>query len=307
MELKRSIKKFLLENACVTEGDRILVIYNNDADLLAINIKETAEEAGFSCRIIELENLHLDDETEYEKIFSTCDVILTNTSVSLFHNPVINNYARSGKKVVSLTGADVGTFTGAAAEADFRKIAPEAIKLAERMTAAGHMKFTTGNGTDIEGDITGRKANAETGINLYKNPSVFPDIEVNTSVIESTINGMIVVDLCITKIGKIYSPLSLEIAGGKLISIKGDQAEEVHAWIRSFNDPNMFQVAEFGFGLNPSAEIMGNIIEDEGKLGTGHIGFGNNLFMGGQSEAKSHFDVVFDKALIFLDGELLIY
>jgi leucyl aminopeptidase (aminopeptidase T) len=307
MELKKSIVKFLHENACVTEGERIMVLYNKEYDLLATNIKEFSEEAGYPCRIIELGSLNLKDEKKYEKIFDACDVIFTNTSISLFHNPVINKYARSGKKVVSLTGADVGTFTGAAAEADFRRIAPDALKLAERMTTARHMKINSGKGTDIEGDITSRKANAETGINLYKNPSVFPDIEVNTSVIEAACNGKIVVDLCITKIGKLDSPLYLDIAGGKLISIKGERATEVLEWIQSFNDPNMFQVAEFGFGLNPAAQIMGNIIEDEGKLGTAHIGFGNNLFMGGQNEAKAHFDVVFDDARIFLDGELLIY
>lgn len=305
MELKNSILKFLQENACVTKGERIMVIYNKEYDLLALKIKESSEEAGFPCRIIELGNLNLNDEKDTERIFSECDMILTNTSVSLFHNPVINKYARSGKKVVSLTGADVGTFTGAAAEADFRRIAPGAIRLAERITAAKHMRITSEKGTDIEGDISGRKANAETGINLYKNPSVFPDIEVNTSVIEPTCNGKIVVDLCITKIGKLDSPLYFDITGGKLISIKGEHAEEVLGWIQSFNDPNVFQVAEFGFGLNPNAEIMGNIIEDEGKLGTAHIGFGNNLFMGGQNEAKAHFDVVFDKSQIFLNGEIL--
>ena len=307
MEIKNSIVKFLHENACVMEGERIMVIYNREYDLLALKIKEISEEAGFSCRISELGSLNLNDEQECDRIFATCDVILTNTSVSLFHNPVINKYARSGKKVVSLTGADVGTFTGAAAEADFRRIAPDALKLAERITAGKHMRITSEKGTDIEGAISGRKANAETGINLYKNPSVFPDIEVNTSVIEAECNGKIVVDLCITKIGKLDSPLYLDIAGGKLISIKGERAEEVLQWIRSFDDPNVFQVAEFGFGLNPNAEIMGNIIEDEGKLGTAHIGFGNNIFMGGQNEAKAHFDVVFDKSQIFLDGEILIY
>lgn len=307
MEIKKSILKFLNENACVTEGERIMVIYNKEYDLLALKIKETSEDAGFHCRIIELGSINLNDEKEYGKIFSACDVILTNTSVSLFHNPVINRYAHAGKKVVSLTGADVGTFTGAAAEADFRRIAPDAIKLAERLTAAMHMRITSGKGTEIEGVIEGRKANAETGINLYKNPSVFPDIEVNTSVVEAKCNGMIVVDLCITKIGKIDSPLYLDIAGGKIIRIRGERAEEVLGWIRSFNDPNVFQVAEFGFGLNPDAAIMGNIIEDEGKLGTAHIGFGNNLFMGGQNEAKAHFDVVFDKSQIYLDGELLVY
>src|ERR1035438_9889121 len=239
MEIKKSIVKFLQENACVLEGEKILVICNKGYDLLALNIKESAEESGFSCRIMEVENLKLDNESETDKIFSGCDVILTNTGVSLFHNPVINKYARLGKKVVSLTGADPGTFTGAAAEADFRQIAPEAIKLAEHLTEAKHMRITTEKGTDIEGVVTGRKANAETGINLYKNPSVFPDIEVNTSVVEATCNGKIVVDLCITKIGKIDSPLFLEIAGGKLISIKGEQAEEVLGWIRAFNDPNM--------------------------------------------------------------------
>lgn len=306
MKLKYSIHKFLKINVGINTRDRILIICNSNKSILANNIKNISESMSLSCDIIYYEDIFNDNFSIDDTLFLKYNAILTNTDVSLFHNEVINRVAKNGVKVISLTGADLNTFTGKAAEADFLSISSRALKIREIITQGNHLLIETMNGTHIEGDITGRIANAETGINSFKNPSVFPDIEVNTSIIESTCNGKLYIDLSMTKFGKLIAPLYISIVDGKIKDIKGEQSEEIIKWLNSYDDPNIFQVAEFGFGLNPMAEITGNIIEDESKQGTAHIGFGNNIFMGGQNKAKIHFDMVLNMPKVYLDQKLII-
>ena len=306
MEIRKSIERFIKINAGINSKDKVAVIYNSKRPDLAKEIYLFLKEKGSSTQLFKENQIDRQNDILIDSVFSKFNVILSNTEVTLFHNRGFNKLADQGVKFISLTGADISTFTGKAAEADFNNIANTAISLAEMITNGNRILIETDNGTRMEGDITNRRANAETGLNYVKNPSVFPDIEVNTSIIENECNGILYIDLSMTKFGKLKSPIFLTIENGKVVDIKGKQSTEIFNWIKAFKDENVFQVAEFGFGLNPNAEIVGNIIEDESKLGTAHVGFGNNIFMGGRNIAVAHFDMVYDNPKVFLDGKLII-
>lgn len=306
MDIKTAIKKFVKENSGICQGDKVAIIYNQSKPALSNELFDFLSLNNFNPILISENKIDRKDINKIVKDFKNFDAILSNTEVTLFHNKGFNQLANDGIKFVSLTGADISTFTGKAAEANFIKISESVLYLTKQITRGYRLLIETENGTRLEGNISGRIANAEAGINRIKNPSVFPDIEVNTSVIEKECNGTLCIDLSMTKFGKLVSPLYLAIKKGKILKIEGYRAKEIKIWMGSFNDPNILQVAEFGFGLNPNAEITGNIIEDESKLGTAHIGFGNNIFMGGKNEAVTHFDMVFDNPKVFLDGKLII-
>lgn len=306
MEIRESIERFVKINAGINSKDKIAVIYNSKRPNLAKEIYSFLNENKIHAQLFKENEINNQNDLLIYSTFSSFDVILSNTEITLFHNRGFNELATKGVRFISLTGADISTFTGKAAEADFENIAKKAIALAAIITNGKRILIETDKGTRIEGDITNRIANAETGLNSVKNPSVFPDIEVNTSIIENECSGMLNIDLSMTKFGKLKSPIILTIKNGKLVDIKGEQSNEIFNWMKSYNDENVFQVAEFGIGLNPNAEIVGNIIEDESKLGTAHIGFGNNIFMGGQNYAVTHFDVVFDNPRIYLDDRLIV-
>ncbi|NMC60413.1 MAG: aminopeptidase [Candidatus Methanofastidiosa archaeon] len=306
MEIYESIEKFINVNVGITSKDKVAIIYNSTQPDLAKKIFSFLKRRGISVQLFKENEIDRQNDILINSTFTKFDAILSNTEVTLFHNKGFNELASQGIKFISLTGADISTFTGKAAEADFESISKTTISLAEMITKGKRILIENDNGTRINGDITNRIANAETGLNSVKNPSVFPDIEVNTSIIENECNGVLNIDLSMTKFGKLISPIFLTIQNGKLVDIKGEQSNEIYNWMKSFNDENVFQVAELGIGLNPNAEIVGNIIEDESKLGTAHIGFGNNIFMGGQNNAVTHFDVVFDNPRIFLDDRLIV-
>jgi leucyl aminopeptidase (aminopeptidase T) len=306
MNIIKSIEKFVTINSGIIQSDRVAIIYDHKKPELASELFTYFKKFGIYAKLFKECDIVRNDVSWMISEFENFDSILSNTEVTLFHNEGINKLANRGVKVISLTGADISTFTGKAAEADFESIAPHAIKLRDLITTGRILRIETESGTKIEGNITNRIANAETGLNSFKNPSVFPDIEVNTSIVEFECNGTVYIDLSMTKFGKLKSPIYLAIENGKIVNFEGKQAIEIVTWMKSFNDENVFQVAEFGFGLNPNAEIVGNIIEDESKLGTAHIGFGNNIFMGGQNTAVTHFDMVFDRPKVSLDNQLII-
>jgi len=244
---------------------------------------------------------------ELEKKIQTSDVIISPTSFSLFHTQLIQGACAHGAKFFAMTGATLETLYKGAATADFIGLESGVIKKADLLTKSNSIKITTKRGTNFTADITGRIANAETGIGRKGKRATFPDIEINTSIIENSGKGKIVIDGSIGGIGVLQEPISLDVERGKVVEIKGGaEAEKLKSLIININDENMYQIAEIGIGLNPNGSIRGVIIEDESTLGTVHIGLGNNIFMGGKNRAKSHIDLVFKAPKIYLDGNLFI-
>ena len=48
-----------------------------------------------------------------------------------------------------------------------------------------------------------------------------------------------------------------------------------YQWMKSFDDPNMFNVAHLCYGLGPYAQLTGEVCEDERVWGCVEWGFGN--------------------------------
>jgi len=68
-------------------------------------------------------------------------------------------------------------------------------------------------------------------------------------------------------------------------------------------------VAEFGFGTNPEAKLIGNILQDEKVLGTVHIAFGDNSsYINGEkrNQCEIHWDTVCENPTVFFDGEKVL-
>lgn len=77
--------------------------------------------------------------------------------------------------------------------------------------------------------------------------------------------------------------------------------------IEMYNDRNMYIASELGLGLNSYAKCNGNCyIEDESAYGTFHVGFGRNIALGGEHEARGHFDLVGLEPDIYADNRRIM-
>ncbi|MBI1724941.1 MAG: leucyl aminopeptidase, partial [Candidatus Tectomicrobia bacterium] len=83
------------------------------------------------------------------------------------------------------------------------------------------------------------------------------------------------------------------------------QAERLKRAIASHGDPNCWNVAELGVGLNPGARMTGRMLEDEGVLNTIHIGIGTSLMLGGTLKAATHYDLIMWDPTIEIDGRVV--
>ena len=116
-------------------------------------------------------------------------------------------------------------------------------------------------------------------------------------------------------IGILKEDIICEVKDGLIVSMEGgEQAKFLKEKLDSYNDPNCYNVAELGVGMNPGARLTGNMLDDEGMVGTIHIGIGTSLTLGGDVVAPMHYDLIMWEPTIEIDGvvaqrnkELLCY
>ncbi len=99
----------------------------------------------------------------------------------------------------------------------------------------------------------------------------------------------------------------MEVRDGFITRIEGGrQAEVLRRDLESHGDRNSFNIAELGVGLNPKCKMIGIMLEDEGVLGSAHIGIGTNITLGGTIKAPCHYDLLVWYPRIEIDGEVVI-
>ena len=85
----------------------------------------------------------------------------------------------------------------------------------------------------------------------------------------------------------------------------GPDALRLRELLEAVEQPEAFNLAEFGIGGNHAARICGAILEDEKVLGTCHLALGRNDLFGGTVRASVHVDGVLRGPRILLDDEVL--
>jgi len=139
--------------------------------------------------------------------------------------------------------------------------------------------------------------------------SPVPNIEANVSPVEGSAEGRVVVDASIPYIGigLLRERVELAVRGGLIAEIRGGrEAEALREDLEAKGDPNVYNIAELGVGLNPRSEMTGVMLDDEGVLGSAHIGIGTSITLGGTVKAAVHYDLVLWRPTIELDGEAVI-
>ncbi len=172
------------------------------------------------------------------------------------------------------------------------------------------MRVTNPAGTDLQLSIEGRPGNSHACIVEEPGFTAVPNIEANTSPVERTTEGVLVVDGSVPYygVGVVTEPIRFEISGGFVRSIEGgDQADFLRYLLARQNDEWVYNIAQFAIGLNPECrEFTGEMLNDEGVNGTIHIGVGTSSSLGGVVQARTHFDAIIRDPSVWLDGEPVV-
>lgn len=134
-------------------------------------------------------------------------------------------------------------------------------------------------------------------------------MEANVSPLEGTANGVIVADASIPYIGigVLEEPVTLIVENGRIVDISGGrQAKMLADDLKAKRDPNVYNIAEHGVGLNTHCRFCGFMLEDEGVFGSCHIGIGASITLGGNVKASCHYDVIMKNGTIAADSRILM-
>lgn len=243
------------------------------------------------------------------KAMREASLIIMICYTTIGHSAATFNALKNKARILVLNRFTKSMLGRKSLRADFQAIAPLCKKLAKMFTEGNTIEIISDFNKKLSASISGRKGNALTGIPENGQMCPLPNIEANIAPIEDSVNGEIVINgsIPILKINNFDEPVIIKFKDGKIISIKGGEKSKIlKENIDRLNDPLCWNIAEIGIGLNPYCEFIGVPNEDEGKAGTAHIAVGNNIILGGINNAKSHYDLIFQKASIMLDGKTIM-
>lgn len=303
----------LIENVGnVKSTEKVLIVSDYQMQDVAEIINMTVESIGAECVLCYMKPREWDCQEPPKMVAAAmleADVIMIPVSVSIAWTNAVRTAEKKGSRVMLMTAYDLNVFTSdALLKTNFQQRASFCSKLADIYDKGEKIHLYTDKGTDLVFSSGGRKMNKVGPVPVAGECRAVPDIEINIPPLEGTANGKIVVDGSIPYIGigVLENPVTCIVENGKITDIiGGKEATILRDNLKSFNDPTVYNIAEFGIGLNPNASLRGNMLEDEGVFGTVHIGIGSSFCFGGEVVAPIHYDLIIKDVNIELDGKLV--
>jgi 2,5-dihydroxypyridine 5,6-dioxygenase len=237
------------------------------------------------------------------------DVIFTPVSYSITHTESMKRALESGARSLVMTEFTEDQLISGGIEADFDELKVICEKMAHAFEKGKTVLLTTPGGTRLSMRKEGRPGNAMYCIVEPGQLSPVPNVEANFSPLEGTAEGKIVADASLPYIGigVLREPVVAAVRKGMITEITGgEQARKLADDLKARNDPNVYNVAELGVGLNPKSIMQGIQLEDEGVFGAVHIGIGTNLMLGGNIKAAIHYDLIMWEPTIEVDGGVVL-
>ena len=237
------------------------------------------------------------------------DVIFSATTFSLYNTDArIGAAEENGTRFVNMADYSMAMLEEGCLFTDWGKVRELVDHTKERIVGQ-ELTLTTRAGTNLRTSIAGRHADTGYGVSREAGEaSSPPDAEAAVGPADDSAEGVLVIDgsIPLPGLGLLKEPITLKVEKGYIVSITGgEEAELLKKTLEGYNDPRVYLVAEVGFGLNPEGHLSGRMLEDEGVLGTMHIGIGNNIAYGGTNNTPVHIDLIMKQPTCMVDGHYI--
>ncbi|MEW6222121.1 MAG: aminopeptidase [Candidatus Hadarchaeota archaeon] len=291
----------------VSRGEVVLVVTDQQRHRVASYIFSAAREASARVTMLIIPTLSRHGE-EPPKVVAeamrAADVVFAPTTYSLTHTQARKRATEAGVRIATMPMITEEMMCRGAMLADYREVSQLTKKVAGRLNRCREVEVTSAAGTELGFSVKGRKAHPDTGI--FHRPGDFGNLpagEAFIAPVEGTGEGTVVVDG--SMIDKVHGKIKIEIRGGRAVKFSGGPSRRLEAILKKAGK-KAFNLAEFGVGTNPKAQLIGNVLEDEKVLGTCHVALGDNSTFGGKVQAGVHVDGIFLKPTVKLDGKVLM-
>ena len=184
--------------------------------------------------------------------------------------------------------------------AAWRELGERLRRLAERLGRTRELRVVT-EGTDLTVGVEGR-----TWIPCDGKEN-FPDGEVFTGPVETSVEGHIRFTYPATFSGRMVRDVELRFEGGEVVDARAADGQDFLREMVAL-DPGARRVGEFAFGMNDAVqEFTGHTLFDEKIGGTMHLALGKSYpESGGVNRSALHWDLVCDLrsgSEVYADGE----
>ena len=299
--------------ADVQPSEDVVVVTDAGCMPIAEAVADEAREVGAVVSIVISPERSIDNEEPGSPVAAAilgADVVFLPVTLAMAHTRAVREAIGAGARVLSMTAFTERMMREGGLFTDFRVRQPFCQNLAAMLTDGEHLRVTNPSGTDLRMGLVGVAGNSHACLLDGPGFSAVPNIEANCAPTQGTAEGVFVCDGSIPYygVGPIHDPVTFQISEGFVTDISGgDQADFLKNLLARQEDPWVYNLAQFAFGLNPACtEFTGEMLNDEGVNGTVHIGIGTSANLGGEVRAKTHFDAVTQVPTVWIDGELVL-
>ncbi|UCB56517.1 MAG: aminopeptidase [Candidatus Omnitrophota bacterium] len=304
--MTREIIKIIIKK-CLghKKGERLLIVCDDKFQVMAQAFYRTARREGIEVTLLQMAPRRMHGEEPPEEVtasLKTADMAILLTLMSLSHTRARKTAcAKFGTRIASLPGITPAILKRSI-KINYSSLKKKSEGLARRLTKGKSLELHTNKGTHLVMSIRNMRGFTDDG--LYTKPGSFGNLPAGESCIapcEGTTNGRLIVDASAPLVGKVKRPVELIIKDGLVQNMPfGKIASLIKPLGRAARN-----IAELGIGLNPKAQVTGNILEDEKAKHTAHLAIGANISFGGNVSCPCHLDFVFFNPCILIDGARL--
>ena len=241
-------------------------------------------------------------------------VVIAATKYSLTHTKAARQALKDGARIATMPGMTFELYTEGGMTANFQDVKRRISNIANVLRRRRIINVKSETGTDVTFEVNWRDWKLDdNGIcNRPRMLTNLPAVKVFILPKEGTMNGTIVIDGSWDST-LIDEPVELIVENGTVIDVKGGSLAatirqsygEVAKKLKAKDRESVWTIAEFGFGMNPSARLVGNVLEDEKRMGSCYFSIGDNSRLGGSSHAGIHVSGVLAKPTVWLDDTCL--
>ena len=190
-----------------------------------------------------------------------------------------------------MPGINENMFSIGGMTADYNALQKEISGLTSIFRRKRDVRVTSPGGTDIRFSIGAKWRTDDNGIcNRPGQVMNLPSGRVFVFPKEETMNGRIVIDGS-WEGNLIQEPIIMEVENGIVTNISESEiSEKINSIFAEVSKPLnkskaalVKTVAEFGFGMNSRAKVVGNLLEDQVVRGAAHFVLGDNSAYGGKN------------------------
>ncbi|AOV94471.1 hypothetical protein AQV86_00925 [Nanohaloarchaea archaeon SG9] len=304
MTLREGAETIVKQCLNVQRDEHVLVLNDsNDQEFIDALMDVLEEEAGLALlkEYEEPENHGDEPPEEVAQAMKDADVVIAPTMKSLSHTDARREAGACGSRIATLPTIDREIWNGAL-QADYEEVRKISEKVYSMLEDTEVVRIETPSGTELELNIEIDTFHTDTG--LIHEEGAFGNLPAGESDGASVnANGTLMVDHFVVS----GEGARLEIQDNEVVAYQGEEGTDLEEGLSEIQCVK--NVAEFGFGTNPEASLIGNILEDEKVLGTVHIALGDNSsYMDGSRavNCKVHWDAVCEEPTVWFDDEKVL-